>query len=222
MEAGPEIGVASTKAFTSMVTSSFFLTRAWETVIANKTAKKSASFEWKESIKKLPVFIEKSLGQSNHIQKLADKYFDSTSFLFIARGEHFPIALEGALKLKEISYIHAEGYAAGELKHGPIALIDHNMPVIAIAPKDFYYEKTLSNIEQVKARHGRVIGIGEEGDKNLKALCDDIIEVPSLGINTLQTILSVIPLQLFSYFVALRRGTDVDQPRNLAKSVTVE
>lgn len=222
MEAGPEIGVASTKAFTSMVTCSFFLTRAWSKTITGYNTKKSAPEDWAAVIKRLPVLLEKVLSKATSLQSLAEKYFDSSSFLFIARGEHYPIALEGALKLKEISYIHAEGYAAGELKHGPIALIDHNMPVIAIAPKDFYYEKTLSNIEQVKARHGRVIGIGEENDLTLKQLCDDVIEVPTLGLQGLQTVLSVIPLQLFSYFVALRRGTDVDQPRNLAKSVTVE
>jgi glucosamine--fructose-6-phosphate aminotransferase (isomerizing) len=153
---------------------------------------------------------------------ISDEYYESSNFLYIGRGEHYPVALEGALKLKEISYIHAEAYASGELKHGPIALIDRNMPVFVLAPKDKYYDKTISNIEQVRARNGRIIAIGAEGDSQLEKLSDNYFSYPQVDVPALQTILSTVPLQIFSYYMALKRGTDVDQPRNLAKSVTVE
>ncbi len=156
------------------------------------------------------------------IEELAAKYFASTSFIFMGRGLSYAIALEGALKLKEISYIHAEGYAGGELKHGPIALIDQQMPVVALAPEDHYYEKMLSNIEEVKARQGRIIALGGVHDDKLRRLGHDFIASPHIGTEALQAILSVVPLQLLAYYVAVKRGTDVDQPRNLAKSVTVE
>lgn len=220
MECGPEIGVASTKAFTAMVLSQYLFAHA----LAEKLGREPKEERMKlyELVRSLPTFIDGILTQEARIKKIAEKYYESPNFLFIGRGEHFPIALEGALKLKEISYIHAEGYAAGELKHGPIALIDKDMPVLCLAPQDEYYDKALSNIEQVSARQGRVVGVGTVGDDRLSKLCDDIILVPKVEISSLQAILSVVPLQIFSYYMALLRGTDVDQPRNLAKSVTVE
>jgi len=155
------------------------------------------------------------------ISMMIESFYDCRDFLFVGRGLNFPIALEGALKLKEISYIHAEGYAAGELKHGPIALIDKEMPVFAITPKDSVYLKTISNIEEIKARQGRLILLGTEGDIHLKTITDDVIYLPAVH-EDLNPILYTIPAQLLSYEIATRRGCDVDQPRNLAKSVTVE
>lgn len=220
MDVGPEIGVASTKAFTGMVLSQCLVAMCLaEKRGLDMTSQKDLMCS---ELRLLPTLIDKILSQAETLDQLAEKYVDSHSFLFIGRGENFPIALEGALKLKEISYIHAEGYAAGELKHGPIALIDHNMPLLALAPQDRYYDKVFSNIEQVKARNGRVMAIGNENNQQLAGVCDDVFLVPRLETPGLQAILTVIPLQLFSYYVALRRGTDVDQPRNLAKSVTVE
>jgi len=220
MEAGPEIGVASTKAFTSMVLCQYILALALaEARRIDVGAEKSAALKVMAA---LPVHIEKILAQSAKIADLANKYYQSRNFLYIGRGEQFPIAMEGALKLKEISYIHAEAYAAGELKHGPIALVDRNMPLFAIAPMDKYYNKTLSNVEQVRARNGRIIGLGSEDDEKLRKIADDFISCPQVAVPVLQSILTTIPLQLFAYYMALRRGTDVDQPRNLAKSVTVE
>ena len=220
MDAGPEIGVASTKAFTSMVVCQYLLA-----LVLGEQRRNEIDAAKKDTIKTLralPSLIETALAQESKISEIATHYYESHNFIYIGRGEQYPIAMEGALKLKEISYIHAEGYAAGELKHGPIALIDPNMPVLAIAVRDFYYEKTISNIEQVKARNGRVIGLGEEGDAKLNELCDHVLTVPQVKVPGLQAVLNSIPLQLFSYYMALRRGTDVDQPRNLAKSVTVE
>jgi glucosamine--fructose-6-phosphate aminotransferase (isomerizing) len=156
------------------------------------------------------------------IEEVANKYYEAQNFIFMGRGPSFMVALEGALKLKEISYIHAEGYAGGELKHGPIALIDRHMPVVAVAPLDQHYEKMISNVEEVKAREGVIIGVGDLQDDKFKSLCHDYIPCPQVKDASLQTILSVIPLQFLSYYVAVKRGTDVDQPRNLAKSVTVE
>ncbi len=155
------------------------------------------------------------------IRTLIESFYDCRDFLFIGRGVNFPIALEGALKLKEISYIHAEGYAAGELKHGPIALIDKDMPVFAITPQDSVYQKTISNVEEIKARQGRIILLGSEGDEHLKTITDDVIYLPHIH-EDLNPILYTIPAQLLSYEIAARLGCDVDQPRNLAKSVTVE
>ena len=174
-----------------------------------------------ENIKKLPVLIEQTLTQESKIEKMMKKYFKSKSFIFIGRGLNYPTALEGALKLKELSYIHATGYPAGELKHGPIALIDDDLPVVCIAPKTSTYEKMMSNIQEVKARGGRLIVIATDGDEFPEDFADDVIYVPSCS-NELSPLLTVIPLQMMSYFIALKLGCDVDQPRNLAKSVTVE
>ena len=171
---------------------------------------------------RLPALVEQCLDQQGAIEQIAQRYFEATNCLFIGRGNSFAIALEGALKLKEISYIHAEGYAGGELKHGPIALVDRHIPIIAIAPRDSHYEKMLSNIEEVRARGGQVIGVGGKDDTRLASLCQDVLICPQIEQEDLQALLSVVPLQLFAYAIAVLRGTDVDQPRNLAKSVTVE
>lgn len=219
MEVGPEIGVASTKAFTGMILSQFVLALALAHI---KFKKEYDKFSVLHQLRQLPSHIDKILANAEDIKKIANKFYRCSNFLYIARGEQYPIALEGALKLKEISYIHAEGYAAGELKHGPIALVDQNMPVLAIVPHDSYYEKTISNIEEVRARRGEVIIVGSQDDEKLCSLSSYIINCPQMSIAYLQTILSIIPLQLFAYYVAVKRGTDVDQPRNLAKSVTVE
>ncbi|MGZ5493048.1 MAG: SIS domain-containing protein, partial [Thermoanaerobaculia bacterium] len=154
-------------------------------------------------------------------EKLANKWHNAQDFLFLGRGVHYPIALEGALKLKEISYIHAEGYPAGEMKHGPIALIDENMPIVAVVTHTPVYDKVVSNLQEAKARDGKLILICDQGDEDVKRIADDFIEIP-WTVEALQPILAVIPMQLLAYYVALRRGCDVDQPRNLAKSVTVE
>jgi glucosamine--fructose-6-phosphate aminotransferase (isomerizing) len=169
----------------------------------------------------LPRIVQETLALDEQIKELAHKYFKKSNFLFLGRGIMFPIALEGALKLKEISYIHAEAYAAGEMKHGPIALIDENMPVVVIANKGPLYDKLISNLEQVRARDGQVIAIATEGDTEIADKANDVIYVPDLG-DFLTSIIVSIPMQLFAYHVATRKGTDVDQPRNLAKSVTVE
>jgi glucosamine--fructose-6-phosphate aminotransferase (isomerizing) len=220
MKAGPEIGVASTKAFTSMLLNLYLLT-------LGVSQKKGIlpSEKWLQilgNLKKLPTQMDQILSQENAIAQEASSYKDSAHCLFVGRGPLSGIALEGALKLKEISYIHAEGYAGGELKHGPIALIDQHMPVIALVAQDRFREKMLSNIEEIKARQGKILGVGPHQDDALIRLCDQYIPCPSNSDSLLQAILSVIPLQIFSYYVALYRGTDVDQPRNLAKSVTVE
>jgi glucosamine--fructose-6-phosphate aminotransferase (isomerizing) len=172
-------------------------------------------------LENIPAKVERALKANDYIAELASKYVDSTNALYLGRGVNFPVALEGALKLKEISYIHAEGYPAAEMKHGPIALIDENMPVIFIATRDSGYEKIVSNIQEVKARKGKVIAIVTEGDTLIPTMADHIIEVPDTD-ELLSPLLNVIPLQLFSYHVAVLRGCNVDQPRNLAKSVTVE
>jgi glutamine---fructose-6-phosphate transaminase (isomerizing) len=158
---------------------------------------------------------------NDQIERIAEEFKDTTNFLYLGRGYNFPVALEGALKLKEISYIHAEGYPAAEMKHGPIALIDENMPVVFIAPKDSTYEKIISNIQEVKARRGRTIAIASENDTEIDSLVDYSIKIPNT-IRMLMPILSVIPLQLLAYHIAVKKGLNVDQPRNLAKSVTVE
>jgi glutamine---fructose-6-phosphate transaminase (isomerizing) len=218
MTAGPEIGVASTKAFTAMILSHFFLCQGI------RKYREGMEFEQGslEMLTKVSSQIESILGMGSVFKRLAEKYYDYRSFLFIGRGQHYPLAIEGALKLKEISYIHAEAYAAGELKHGPIALIDPNMPVLALCPHNEHYSKVLSGIEQIVARNGKVLAVATRTDKHLADLCEDIIIVPESEDVTMQTILCTLPLQLFAYEVAIRRGTDVDQPRNLAKSVTVE
>jgi glucosamine--fructose-6-phosphate aminotransferase (isomerizing) len=172
-------------------------------------------------IELLPSKIEKILESNDYIKNIAETFKDASNFLYLGRGYNFPVALEGALKLKEISYIHAEGYPAAEMKHGPIALIDKNMPVVVLAPNSQHYEKVLSNIEEVKTRKGRIIAIVTEGDTEMKNLAEYIIKIPNT-VEALSPILTVVPLQLLAYHIAVMRGCDVDQPRNLAKSVTVE
>jgi len=218
IHAGPEIGVASTKAFTSQVTVLALLA----ILLGRRKGISSAQGRWiVRELKQLPKLVGKILDNVEPIKRLAERFKDSRNFLYLGRGYNYPIALEGALKLKEISYIHAEGYPAAEMKHGPIALIDKNMPVVFIATQDGTYEKVLSNIEEVKAREGIVIAVCTEGDQEMAGKADYILEIPRT-MNFLMPILSVIPLQLLAYYIAVLRGCNVDQPRNLAKSVTVE
>jgi glucosamine--fructose-6-phosphate aminotransferase (isomerizing) len=217
--AGPEIGVASTKAFTTQLTAFYLLALYIRQLRGDDVDDRRFAMH---EMRVIPHKIEDILArQEKHIEELAHKYSKSQDFLFLGRGVHYPIALEGALKLKEISYIHAEGYPAGEMKHGPIALIDENLPVVAIATHTPVYDKVVSNLQEVKARDGKLIVICDEGDDAIRKLADDVIEIP-WTVEPLQPILSVIPTQLLAYYIALRRGCDVDQPRNLAKSVTVE
>ncbi len=218
IHAGPEIGVASTKAFTSQVTALTLLT-----VMIARTKTMSAE-EGRQIVKEmaeLPQKVEMALKTDEIVREIAAEFKDKSNFLYLGRGYNYPVALEGALKLKEISYIHAEGYPAAEMKHGPIALIDEDMPVVVIATRDGTYDKIMSNIEEVKARKGRVIAVVSEGDHNLDHLVDYTIPIP-MTMNLLQPMVSIIPLQLLAYHIAVMRGCDVDQPRNLAKSVTVE
>ncbi len=218
IHAGPEIGVASTKAFTSQVTVLILIML----LIARKKSMSVVKGQTIiEELLAVPNIIKGILAQSQTIEDLAEKYKDKNNFLYLGRGVNFPVALEGALKLKEISYIHAEGYPAAEMKHGPIALIDEDMPVVFIATKDLIYDKVISNIEEVRARKGKVIAIACEGDSKIASLADHVIYIPQTS-QVLMPILSVIPLQLLAYYIAVKRGCDVDQPRNLAKSVTVE
>jgi glutamine---fructose-6-phosphate transaminase (isomerizing) len=216
--AGPEIGVASTKAFTTQLTA-FYLLSLYIRQLRGDDRQDIRYAMHEMSV--IPHKIETLLKQEKHIERLANKYHNSQDFLFLGRGVHYPIALEGALKLKEISYIHAEGYPAGEMKHGPIALIDENLPIVAIATHTPVYDKVISNLQEAKARDGKLIVICDEGDDAMKKFADDVIEIP-WTVEPLQPILTVIPTQLLAYYIALRRGADVDQPRNLAKSVTVE
>jgi len=217
--AGPEIGVASTKAFTTQITVL--------SLIALKLAQAKGTMNMKdfhyhlEELKLIPGKIEKVLESSPLIEEISEQYKSSRNFLFLGRGFNFPVALEGALKLKEISYIHAEGYPAAEMKHGPIALIDEKMPVVVVATKKGYYQKVMNNIEEIKSRKGKIIGVVTEGDEGVKDLADYVIEVPDT-IEAFTPLLNTIPLQLLSYHIALMLGKNVDQPRNLAKSVTVE
>ncbi len=217
--AGPEIGVASTKAYVAQLSTLFFLSLYLAT-IRKKISKKEILGHIKE-FKKLPKACAKILKKSSEIERCAKKHYHRRNFLYIGRGYNFATALEGALKLKEIAYAHALGYAAGEMKHGPIALIDHEQPVISIAPKTKTYEKMISNIEEIRAREGIIISIGNEKDTRLKSLSKTLFEIPET-IDILSPILTVIPLQIFAYKIAILNGRDVDQPRNLAKSVTVE
>ncbi|MDH4330569.1 MAG: glutamine--fructose-6-phosphate transaminase (isomerizing) [Candidatus Moranbacteria bacterium] len=216
--AGPEIGVASTKAFTSqlsiLVLFALFLGRQrnMSLVTGQRIAKE---------LEKLPKLIEEVLKQNDDIKKIMKKYSKYRDFLYLGRKYNMPIAYEGALKIKEISYVHAEGYPSGEMKHGPIALIDENFPVVVLAPKDSVYEKTISGIEEVKARGGKILAIGTKGDKNIAKISDDVIYVPKT-LEMLSPIVNVVPLQLLSYYAGTLKGIDVDKPRNLAKSVTVE
>ncbi len=217
--AGPEIGVASTKCFTAQVTALYLF--AVKLAIVRGLLDRDERERLLRELTSLPRIVQETLALDEQIKELAHKYFKKSDFLFLGRGIMFPIALEGALKLKEISYIHAEAYAAGEMKHGPIALIDENMPVVVIANKGPLYDKLISNLEQVRARDGQVIAIATEGDTEIADKANDVIYVPDLG-DFLTSIIVSIPMQLFAYHVATRKGTDVDQPRNLAKSVTVE
>jgi glucosamine--fructose-6-phosphate aminotransferase (isomerizing) len=218
IHAGPEIGVASTKAFTSQVTALILLTIM---MARAKSMSAETGREIIKDLKSLPEKVERALKCEPIVKKIAQEFTDNRNFLYLGRGYNFPVALEGALKLKEISYIHAEGYPAAEMKHGPIALIDQDMPVVVIAIKDSTYEKIISNIQEVKARHGKVIAVVSEGDNSLDDLVDYTIPVPTTR-NLLQPIISIIPLQLLAYHIAVLRGCNVDMPRNLAKSVTVE
>jgi len=218
--AGPEIGVASTKAFTSQLAALFLFT-LYLAERKGTMAQEQRLLLGKELIHLANVIEEILPSLQEEVKELIEKFYDSRDFLFVGRGLNFPIALEGALKLKEISYIHAEGYASGELKHGPIALIDKDMPIVGLTPKDAVYQKSISNVEEIKARQGRLILIGTEGDEQLKTITDDILYLPEVN-EELNPILYTIPAQLLAYEIAYRRGCDVDQPRNLAKSVTVE
>ncbi len=219
MHAGPEIGVASTKAFTAQVT---VLAMMAAMIGYKKGALEISRYHALiEELYSIPDKIEKILQHDEKFKHIAEQYQHATNFLYLGRGYSFPVALEGALKLKEISYIHAEGYPAAEMKHGPIALIDRNMPVVVIATNDKSYEKIVSNIQEVKARNGIVIAIVSEGDKTIKGMADHVLEIPE-AMEELTSLLSVIPLQLIAYHIAVLRGCNVDQPRNLAKSVTVE
>ncbi len=225
--AGPEIGVASTKAFTAQLTALFLL--AMKLGQLRGRLDKARSVELIEELNRIPAKIEEVLKtRSEQCEQLAKDFAHARDFLYLGRGIHFPIALEGALKLKEISYIHAEGYPAGEMKHGPNALIDETLPVVVLATRDqsdpaskLRYEKTLSNIQEVTARSGRVIAVATEGDKTISGLVEQVIYVPP-AFELLSPLIEIVPLQLLAYYIAVRRGCDVDQPRNLAKSVTVE
>ncbi len=218
-QAGPEIGVASTKCFTTQFVALYLL--ALKLGIARKTLSAEQLAAATADLRRLPRIVEETLLLDDHIRSVAQRYFRATNFLFLGRGLLYPIALEGALKLKEISYIHAEGYAAGEMKHGPIALIDENMPVVVMASQGSVYEKVMSNLDQVRARDGQVIAIASVGDAAIDAKADAVIRIPELG-DYLTALIATIPVQLLAYHIATLKGTDVDQPRNLAKSVTVE
>jgi glucosamine--fructose-6-phosphate aminotransferase (isomerizing) len=218
IHAGPEIGVASTKAFTSQVAVLAILTLCLGRL---HTMSREEGRRLVAELLAIPEKIEKVLTSSDYIRTIAEQYAHHSNFLYLGRGVNFPVALEGALKLKEISYIHAEGYPAAEMKHGPIALIDENMPVVFICLRDSAYEKIISNMEEVRARKGRILAIASKGDEEIRSRADHVIFVPET-LEMLSPLLSVIPLQLLAYHIAVIRGCDVDQPRNLAKSVTVE
>lgn len=217
--AGPEIGVASTKAFTTQITVLVLL--ALRIAQAKGTLSKSELHNYLSGLEAIPEQIEQTLKTEDHIKYISSIYKDDPNFLYLGRGYNFPVALEGALKLKEISYIHAEGYPAAEMKHGPIALIDENMPVVVIATRKGHYDKIVSNIQEIKSRKGKIIAIVTEGDVTIKQLADHVIEVPET-LECFTPLVATIPLQLMSYHIAVMRGCNVDQPRNLAKSVTVE
>jgi len=217
--AGPEIGVASTKAFTTQIVALYLL--ALKLGIVGKRIGVDEARARIHDLMRLPRLVENTVALDESVRAIAQKFFHASDFLFLGRGIMYPIALEGALKLKEISYIHAEGYAAGEMKHGPIALIDEHMPVVVIANQSPVYEKVVANLEQVRSRDGVVIAIASEGDELIGDKANEVIRIPDLG-EYLTAVLATIPLQLLAYHVAVLKGTDVDQPRNLAKSVTVE
>ncbi len=216
---GPEIGVASTKAFTGQLTALLMLA----VYLAQSRGKMSeeALNPLLDALKELPVLMQSVLNKAEAVKRVASKLYTQKSFIFLGRHVNYPIALEGALKLKEISYIHAEGYAAGEMKHGPIALIERGVPVVTIAPQSFVHDKMLSNIEEVRARSGHVVAVGTAGDKDLELKAHEMLTIPTIH-ELLSPFLTVLPLQMLAYHIARLRGCDVDQPRNLAKSVTVE
>ncbi len=217
--AGPEIGVASTKCFSAQFVALYLL--ALKLAVSRQALSTEEIGKHLSELRQLPRIIEETLQLDGQIREVAQRYFRASNFLFLGRGVMYPIALEGALKLKEISYIHAEGYAAGEMKHGPIALIDENMPVVVIANQSAVYEKVMSNLEEVRARDGQVIAIASLGDEGIDNKADAVIRIPELG-EYLTALVATIPVQLLAYHIATLKGTDVDQPRNLAKSVTVE
>jgi len=217
--AGPEIGVASTKAFTTQLVTLYLL--ALHLAAVRKTLPAAALAARVETLRTLPLVVERALGLDPDVERVAKTIVDAKSALFLGRGLQYPIALEGALKLKEISYIHAEGYAAGEMKHGPIALVDDQLPVVNIATRGATYEKMLSNIQEVRARDGRILSVATSGDEEVANLSEAVLYVPAFD-EELMPVVTTIPLQLLAYHVAVLKGTDVDQPRNLAKSVTVE
>jgi glutamine---fructose-6-phosphate transaminase (isomerizing) len=219
MKAGPEIGVASTKAFTTSMTDLYMLACVLGQLRTTLTVTEMGRCA--SELNQLPNLAGRVLDHDEEYRRLADRFFRADNFLFLGRGINYPIAMEGALKLKEISYIHAEGYPAGEMKHGPIALIDESMPVVAIVTRDHLYEKMVSQVEQARARGGVVIALATEGDEAIRDKADHVVYVPAAP-PLLAPIINVMPLQLLSYHIAVRRGADVDQPRNLAKSVTVE
>jgi len=217
--AGPEIGVASTKAFVTQLTALYLFTIRFGRAIGRLNVPQGQQMI--ADLKKVPELLEQALKLNAQTEKIARQYMNARDFLYLGRGRNFPIALEGALKLKEISYIHAEGYPAGEMKHGPIALIDEHVPVVVLVPKNSTYEKTVSNMEEVIARSGRVIALCSKGDHEVQEKAETTLELPELS-DDLDPILLSVPLQLLAYHIAVLKGTDVDQPRNLAKSVTVE
>ncbi len=217
--AGPEIGVASTKAFTTQITVLTMI--ALRLAKAKGTMSNSDFHRYLQELELIPEKVAEALNTNDIAKEIAAIYKDSTNCLYLGRGYNFPVALEGALKLKEISYIHAEGYPAAEMKHGPIALIDEKMPVVVIAPKQGHYDKVVSNIQEIKSRSGKIIAVVTKGDTQVKELADHVIEIPETS-DALSPLLTTIPLQLLSYHIAVMRGCNVDQPRNLAKSVTVE
>jgi len=217
--AGPEIGVASTKAFTTQIT--LLTLMALRLAKGKGTLSNSDFHRYLQEMKLIPEKVQTALETNQSIKTIANIYKNATNCLYLGRGYNFPVALEGALKLKEISYIHAEGYPAAEMKHGPIALIDKQMPVVVIAPKQEHYNKIVSNIQEIKSRNGKIIAVVTKGDTQVRDLADHIIEIPDSS-DALSPIIATIPLQLFSYYIAVMRGVNVDQPRNLAKSVTVE
>jgi glucosamine--fructose-6-phosphate aminotransferase (isomerizing) len=219
MQVGPEIGVASTKAYTAPLVDLYMLAILLGELRGSLDETKRR--ELVEDLRLVPDLAGRCLDQEDHIKRVAESLLDAQNALYLGRGVNMPTAYEGALKLKEISYIHAEGYPAGEMKHGPIALIDSGLPVVVIAPRDPWYEKMFSQIEQAKARGGRVIAVANEGDDQILAQADQVLSVPDTPW-MLSPVTTVIPLQLLAYHIAAQRGLDVDQPRNLAKSVTVE
>ncbi|MCE3282889.1 MAG: glucosamine--fructose-6-phosphate aminotransferase [Chitinophagaceae bacterium] len=217
--AGPEIGVASTKAFTGQL--AVLMMMALKIGYAKGTLGKDRYMQLMTDLEAVPEKVKTILEDTSNIERIAKKFKDATDFLYLGRGYNFPVALEGALKLKEISYIHAEGYPAAEMKHGPIALVDDKLPVVFVATKDSYYEKIISNVQEIKARKGRVVAVASEGDKVITEFSEDVMFVPDTD-EVIAPLLSVVPLQLLSYYVGVAKGLDVDKPRNLAKSVTVE